>query len=48
MRLVAMSHPKLNIFIGILSSLISGAVMPVFGVILGYVIFDLQPPNTNE
>lgn len=40
-RLIAMSEPKINILIGILSSLCHGAIMPTFAIILSKILFTL-------
>lgn len=38
-----MSEPKLNIFIGLLASIFKGSLMPIFGILLGNMLFVLDP-----
>ena len=42
MRLSRMSEPKINIFIGVFVSVLQGALLPIFGILLGKMLFVLQ------
>jgi len=48
MRLIRYNEPKYSIFVGIFGSLARGAMQPLFGVILGKVLFILQGYNIEE
>ena len=37
-----MTRPKINVAIGLTVSLIQGGIMPVFGVLLGFILFRLE------
>jgi hypothetical protein len=41
-RLTAMSKPKINIVIGIFVSILQGSLLPIFGILLGKMLFVLQ------
>ena len=41
-RLTAMSKPKINIVIGIKVSILQGSLLPIFGILLGKMLFVLQ------
>lgn len=41
-RLAKMSEPKINIAIGLFVSVLQGALLPVFGIFLGKMLFVLQ------
>eukprot|EP00347_Sterkiella_histriomuscorum_P015933 403355132 len=41
-RMMSMSYPKINIFLGLISSLGQGSLMPVFSIVLIKVIFGLS------
>ena len=42
MRLSRMSEPKFNIFFGIFVSVLQGSLLPIFGILLGKILFVLQ------
>jgi hypothetical protein len=37
-----MSDPKINIFIGLFVSVLQGGLLPIFGILLGKMLFILQ------
>jgi hypothetical protein len=37
-----MSQPKINIAIGLLASVLHGAMFPIFGIVIGKMLFVLQ------
>ena len=41
-RLTRMSKPKINIVIGIFVSILQGSLLPIFGILLGKMLFVLQ------
>ena len=41
MRLSRMSEPKFNIFFGIVVSVLQGSLLPVFGILIGKILFVL-------
>lgn len=42
-----MSSPKINVVLGILSSIVLGSLMPVFAIVLMKVMFSLNIINPN-
>lgn len=41
-RIMSLTTPKANVVIGIIASFIQGGIMPVFGILLGYILFQLS------
>lgn len=41
-RLTKMSEPKINIAIGLIVSVMQGSLLPIFGILLGKMLFILQ------
>ena len=42
-RMIKMSEPFVNVFIGIFDSIALGSLQPIFGILIGKMLFVLQP-----
>lgn len=40
------TSPKANVAIGMIASLVKGSIMPVFGILLGKILFKLEGYST--
>jgi type II secretory pathway component PulF len=40
-RLTAMSKPRINIIVGIFVSILQGSLLPIFGILIGKMLFVL-------